>query len=42
MAIEKRFLEQLGTVTKFELSAGELALTYELNGGIEVMLFEKM
>jgi heat shock protein HslJ len=41
MAIEKRFLEQLGTVMKFELSAGELALTYELNGGIEVMLFEK-
>ena len=41
MALENRFLKQLETVTKFELAASELALTYELNGVIEAMLFEK-
>ena len=41
MSIEKRFLEQLGAVTKFELSADQLALTYELNGAVETMLFRK-
>jgi heat shock protein HslJ len=41
MAIESRFLKQLGAVTKFELSSGQLALTYELNGVVQVMLFEK-
>jgi heat shock protein HslJ len=41
MTIENRFLKQLEAVTKFELSAGQLALTYELNGVVHVMLFEK-
>ena len=41
MAIENRFLKQLEAVTKFELSGAQLALSYELNGVVETMLFEK-
>ncbi|HEU4509446.1 MAG TPA: META domain-containing protein [Pyrinomonadaceae bacterium] len=41
MAVENRFLKQLEAVTKFELSSDQLALTYELEGAVEVMLFEK-
>ena len=41
MAIENRFLKQLEAVTKFDLSSDKLALSYELDGAAEVMLFEK-
>lgn len=41
MAIENRFLKQLEAVTKFDLSSGQLALTYEVDGAAEVMVFEK-
>ena len=41
MAIENRFLKQLEAVTKFELPSDQLALTYELDGTVEVMVFEK-
>lgn len=41
MAIENRFLKQLEAVTKFDLSSDQLALTYELDGAVEAMTFEK-
>jgi heat shock protein HslJ len=41
MAIENRFLKQLEAVTKFDLSSDQLALSYEVDGAAEVMLFEK-
>ena len=41
MAIEHRFLKQLEAVTKFDLSSDQLALTYELDGAVDVMVFEK-
>ena len=41
MAIENRFLKQLEAVTKFDLSSDRLSLTYELDGAVDVMVFEK-
>lgn len=41
MAIENRFLKQLEAVTTFEFLGDQLALTYELNGVFETMLFGK-
>lgn len=40
-SLEARFLKQLEDVNKFALSAGRLELSYELNGGSQVMVFEK-
>jgi heat shock protein HslJ len=39
-ATESRFFEQLNAVIKFGFVATQLALTYERDGAIEVMLFE--
>jgi hypothetical protein len=41
MTIESRFLKQLEAVTSFESSSDQLALTYELDGAVEVMTFQK-
>ena len=40
MAIEQRFLAQMDGVTQFGFMTGMLALSYEINGGHGVMLFE--
>ena len=41
MSIENRFLKQLEAATKLELSANQLALTYQSKGVIETMVFRK-
>lgn len=41
MDAEMRFMKQLAGVTKFGFSAGRLMLSYEADGVIGVMLFEK-
>ena len=40
MVVEDRFLKQLTGVKKFELMAGQLALSYKLDGSWGVMLFD--
>jgi hypothetical protein len=39
-SIEARFVEQLGGLHKFGFVATQLALSYELRGAHETMLFE--
>lgn len=41
MKVEIRYLANLGNVTKFGFLLGRLALTYQAEGGIRTMLFEK-
>lgn len=41
LAIEQRYLSQMGTVKKYGFLAGMLALTYEFDGDVGVMLFER-
>lgn len=41
MAVEQRYLAQMGSVKKYGFLAGMLALTYEFDGSIGVMLFER-
>lgn len=41
MQIEHRFLKQLEAVTKFESSSGKLSLTYQSDGVVQVMTFQK-
>jgi len=41
MAVEQRYLAQMGSVKKYGFLAGMLALTYEFDGSMGVMLFER-
>ncbi len=41
MAVEQRYLAQMGTVKKYGFLAGMLALTYDFDGSMGVMLFER-
>ncbi len=41
MAVEQRYLAQMGSVKKYGFMAGMLALTYEFDGVLGVMLFER-
>jgi hypothetical protein len=40
MAVEARFLGQLGRVNRFGFLAGRLALSYREDGAVGVMLFD--
>jgi len=41
MAVENRFFKQLGGVNKFGFMAGQLALSYQIEGVWGVMLLDK-
>jgi heat shock protein HslJ len=41
MAVEQRYLAQIGSVKKYGFLAGMLVLTYEFDGSVGVMLYER-
>ncbi|MCK9996102.1 MAG: META domain-containing protein [Candidatus Krumholzibacteria bacterium] len=41
MAVEQRYLAQMGSVKRYGFLAGMLALTYDFDGSLGVMLFER-
>ncbi len=41
MAVEQRYLAQMGSVKRYGFLAGMLTLTYEFDGSVGVMLFER-
>jgi heat shock protein HslJ len=41
MGVETRFLRLLGGVRRFSVAGGQLALSYELDGTVGVMYFDR-